>query len=66
MSAHTLSLVVWAAIALGCAALWITSRAAPRRVARLGPIVDALMARPFARLVVVLGWMWFGWHTFAR
>ena len=60
----------WAVVAAAAVALWwLTSTShtlAGRRVARPGALVRGLLRRPFFRLVVVVGWMWVGWHLFAR
>jgi hypothetical protein len=66
MSSHAASLAVWGAIGAGIVLLWVLSHGPRVPVARPGPIVDRIMGVPAARVVVVLGWMWLGWHTFAR
>ena len=57
--------VVWAVIALGICALVVASRW-PAVVPSAGFAVRRVMARPAARVAVLLVWMWLGWHTFAR
>lgn len=60
----------WSAVVVGALALWwltATGRTlARRRVAQAGALVGALVRRPPLRLVVIVGWMWVGWHLFAR
>jgi Family of unknown function (DUF6186) len=66
MSSSSLSYVVWTLI-LACAlALWGLSYLRPRAVARPSQVVGKLATRPVARVVLVLAFMWLGWHTFAR
>lgn len=65
MTSHTVSLVVWGLIGASCLVLWGLSHSR-LPLARLGTLVDDLMARPALRVIVVVGWMWLGWHTFAR
>jgi hypothetical protein len=43
-------------------ALAVRSRLAPDRVARLGTLLDAIMADRAARFTVLLFWWWIGWH----
>lgn len=61
---------IWSVIAVDALVLWwltATGRTvAGRRVAHPGALVAALLRHPVLRLVVVVGWMWIGWHFFAR
>lgn len=36
------------------------------RVARFGEVVDALARHWPFRLLLLTGWLWLGWHLFAR
>lgn len=62
--------VVWAVVAGAALLLWWATASgrtmAGRRVARPGALVRGLVRRPLLRAVVVVGWMWVGWHLFAR
>jgi hypothetical protein len=44
------------------AGLVIQSRIDPLRVARLGTVLDLVMADRAARITVMLFWWWIGWH----
>lgn len=70
MTWSTAVYAVWSAVATGALALWwvtATGRTlAGRHVARAGALVRELLRRPLFRLVVIVGWMWLGWHLFAR
>ena len=66
MSGSAFSYAVWAALALAVVAVWALSAFGRRPVAPIGVVVRAITSRPVARVVLVLGWMWLGWHFFAR
>jgi hypothetical protein len=60
------TLMVWALLAV----MVIFSQAAAivsgGRFPGFGSVVGRIIERPAARVVLVLAWMWFGWHAFAR
>ena len=61
----------WALIALAAGALWLGSARAwsigRARIGRPSALLrDMLGGRTWLRVVVVLGWVWVGVHTFAR
>ena len=57
----------WIGWALLAAALvGLCAGAATGRVEPPGPLVAAAVSRPAVRVVLVLAWMWVGWHLFAR
>ena len=66
MSVSTASYLVWAAIGVVTLWLWWLSRVRPAAVAAPGDVVERLVTNPVIRIVVVLGFMWLGWHLFAR
>jgi hypothetical protein len=66
MSVSTPSYVIWAAIAVLALVLWWLSYLRPAAVARPGDVVGRLATLPVLRLILVLGFMWLGWHLFAR
>ena len=69
MSWRSATFAVWgllAAAAIGLWALSVLARAAQRPVGRPGVLLRRLMANAYARSAVLLGWMWLGWHFFAR
>ncbi len=62
---------LWAAIASSALVLWLASARAWRiggaRVRRPSAALrDALGARTWLRVAVVIGWAWLGVHAFAR
>ena len=66
MSTRDLSLVVWAVIGAGILACVAVSLLRPRYLPTFGRTTDALVSSPWMRGVLTLGWMWLGWHLFAR
>lgn len=61
---------VWSlVVVLGLVLWWLSASGrtvAGRRIAPAGSLVRWLNRRPALRVVVVLVWMWVGWHLFAR
>lgn len=64
----TRQLAMWlwallAALLVGCEALSVATR---RRFAGVRKVLDLASASDAGLVVVLLGWMWLGWHFFAR
>lgn len=57
---------VWVALALALLALEAVAVARPGRVVGVSVALRRLTARPGWRAAFFLGWMWLGWHFFAR
>lgn len=62
---------IWSALALASGVLWVAAmrgwRLGRHRVGRPAAVVrDMLARRSWLRLLVVLGWIWVGVHSFAR
>ena len=66
MSTSVVSYLVWGLLGAAAAALWWVSRARPDAVARPARVVERLATGPVLRLALVAGFMWTGWHLFAR
>jgi hypothetical protein len=66
VSAQVLSDALWAALAVAAVALVVTSHLPSARLARLSTLVRRAEANPVAYVIIVLAWMWLGWHDFAR
>ncbi len=61
-----IALVIWAATAGLLAGCELLSLATRRRFAGLLALTSRLSSTPGRRLLLALGWMWLGWHLFAR
>lgn len=57
---------VWALLGLFAVALWAVSYREPDRVARPGALVAAAMSSRGGRVLLLVAWMFAGWHFFAR
>jgi len=66
VSWRSATLLVWALLAVAAVVLWLLAVGGWGRIARLGVALRPLVAGRIARSAVVLGWMWLGWHFFAR
>ena len=60
------TLVVWAVLAATVLAGQIVAGVSARGFPGLGTIVKGVTYRRVGRSVLVLAWMWLGWHAFAR
>ncbi|HXQ43466.1 MAG TPA: DUF6186 family protein [Acidimicrobiales bacterium] len=58
--------LVWALLGAALAASQIAASASGGRFPGLGTLARRVTARPAGRILLVLGWMWLGWHAFAR
>lgn len=66
MSSRDVTLAVWSLIGTLAVLLLVLSAFRPASWPTLGRAVSSLAASPYRRAVLVLGWMWLGWHLFAR
>ena len=66
MSTRDVTLIVWSIIGLGVIACFAVSALRPRFLPSFVTSTDAFVSSPWRRAVVTLGWMWLGWHLFAR
>jgi Family of unknown function (DUF6186) len=66
MSVSTVSYVVWGVIGALVLLLWGVSYARPSAVAHPSDVVGKVATHPVGRVILVAGFMWLGWHLFAR
>jgi hypothetical protein len=66
MNDRTLTIAAWIALGVVFLALQILAAATRRLFPGVGTALDRIVALPAGRVVVALGWMWLGWHVFAR
>lgn len=60
------NLAIWSAL-VGCAAgLEIAGRLGVAGLSPAGRLLASLRNRTAGRAALVVFWMWFGWHVFAR
>lgn len=63
---RTVVLVVWAVLAGVVAVCVILGIGPRRRVPTVGALIDRGTHRLVWRVLLIVGWMWLGWHFFAR
>lgn len=61
-----LSDALWAAWAASALAVVVASHLHPPRVARFSMLVRRIEVNRVGYVAVLVGWMWLGWHFFAR
>jgi hypothetical protein len=61
-----ISYAVWAVLGAGVLGLWAWSRRPGSTVARPSVVLGRLATGPVSRVLLVLVWMFLGWHAFAR
>jgi hypothetical protein len=66
MSARSATLLGWAILAAAFVLLEVRARVRRERLATAGDALDVLLRNAAARVIVLLGWLWLGWHVFAR
>ena len=66
MTARSLTIAGFAVLALVATALTLAGRRGRLGLVPPGELLDALRSPLPARLAIVLGWTWLGWHFLAR
>ena len=66
MTARSLTIAGFAVLAVVTTALTLTGRTGRLGLVPPGELLDALRSLLPARLAIVLGWAWLGWHVLAR
>jgi hypothetical protein len=66
MIGRHVTLVVWALLGAAVVAGQVIAVASRGRLPGLGTLVQRLTASRAGQILLVLGWMWLGWHAFAR
>ena len=61
-----LSYALWALLGAAAVALALRARAPGTVTASPSAVLRRLAHGPVLRVVLVLAWMWIGWHLFAR
>ena len=66
MTARTLTIAGFAVLGIVAATLTLAGHSGRLGLVRPGELLDALRPLAPARLAIVLGWTWLGWHFLAR
>jgi hypothetical protein len=66
VSAQVLSDALWAGLAACVVAVVLASHLSRFRLERLTTLVRRFEENRAGYIVMLLGWMWVGWHFFAR
>jgi hypothetical protein len=60
------TLVVWAVLGLALVAVQLSVAMSKGRLPGIGAVVGRARCNPVGRVILVVAWMWLGWHAFAR
>lgn len=66
MTARWVTLAGWIVLAAALVALELRARLCPARFATLADTAAAVLRVPLVRGLALAGWLWLGWHLFAR
>lgn len=58
--------LVWGLLGVAALGLALWSRSKPSSIARPGEVLERMATGPILRIVIVVFWMFAGWHLFAR
>jgi Family of unknown function (DUF6186) len=63
---RVITIVGFAAVILAAGGLEFLARREGSRIPRLGEWLGYVMRPRAGRLLILLGWLWLGWHYFSR
>jgi Family of unknown function (DUF6186) len=63
---RVITIVGFAAVILAAGGLEVLARREASRIPTLGQWLGYVMRPRARRLLILLGWLWLGWHYFAR
>ena len=66
MSDRTVTVIGFIIIIAALVVLEILARRKIGRIPTLGEWLGFVMRRPLGRALILAGWLWLGWHYFAR
>jgi Family of unknown function (DUF6186) len=66
MVTRVITIIGFSAVIAGIVILEIIARRPGTRIPTLGEWLGYLMRPKIGRALVLLGWLWLGWHYFAR
>ena len=56
----------WVALVVACVLVDLAAQAVPRPIADAGELVRLISGPPLARVALIAGWAYAGWHLFAH
>jgi hypothetical protein len=66
MATRVITIIGFACVIIAIFALEIIGRRRTNRIPTLGEWLGFLMRAWAGRVLIMLGWLWLGWHYFAR
>jgi hypothetical protein len=66
MSDQAITVIGFIAIIAALVVLEILARRKVGRIPTIGAWLGFVMRRPLGRALILAGWLWLGWHYFAR
>jgi Family of unknown function (DUF6186) len=66
MSSRDVSFLVWSLLGVLVSAWLLTTWLSGGRLPTLGAVVTRAQGSRIGRVLLAVGWMWLGWHAFAR
>jgi hypothetical protein len=66
MTSREWTMLVWGLLGTAVLVCLVTSALSNGRFPTLGAVTGRITANRAGRVLLVLGWMWLGWHAFAR
>lgn len=66
MVTRVITIIGFSAVIAGIVILEIIARRPGTRIPTLGEWLGFLMRPKAGRAIILLGWLWLGWHYFAR
>jgi hypothetical protein len=66
VTTRQLSLLVWSALGVALVACEVAAVLTRGAIPRFGTVVRRVVANPVGRVLLLLVWMWQGWHQFVR
>lgn len=66
MSTRVITIIGFVAVIGAMVVLEIVARRPSSRIPTLGEWLGYVMRRKTGRALILLGWLWLGWHYFAR
>jgi hypothetical protein len=66
VTSRTVTVLGWVVLAAAAVALEVRARLSSGRLAGIADVFDRVIGSPAGRAVLLVAWLWTGWHVFAR